>query len=412
MEKKNIFKPVFLVICLMAVMLGTSLTVNAAGYRLNKTSLSLNVRSTYTLSVNTKNKITWKSSDASIASVSSGGKVTARKPGTAYVTARFGRKARKCKVVVFSAKINAASKSIRVNKSFNLKVRGKAVSGWSSSDARIASVTSAGKVTGKKTGTCMVYAYIGNSRLSCKVTVTKKSGTKIPAGSTQTSVLIAHRGARNQEPENTIPSFELAAREGYKAIECDVRETKDGALVISHDASLLRMCGVDRLISGLTLKQIRRYRIISGNGAEKYQNLKIPTLEEYLKVCNQYKCIPVIEVKSPMSKKGIKKLYRTISGSVKPPVVISFSTKILVSLRKYDPHLSLQKVSKTWSQSLLDTCKRYKFALSLEDTAFSAQNVKKAHNAGLKIGVWLAENKSQILKFRSMGADYITVDSL
>ncbi len=410
MEKKKLFRAILLIICLLTVMLGTSLTVNAADDKLNKTSLSLNVRSTYTLSVNTKNKITWKSGNSSIVSVSPGGKVTAKKPGTAYVTARIGSKTQKCKVVVFSAKINAASKSVEVNKSFQLKVSGGAVSRWKSSDSRIASVTSSGKVTGRKTGTCIIYAYIGNSRLSCKATVTKKSGTKVPAGGTKTAVLIAHRGAGNREPENTIPSFQLAAREGYRAIECDVRETKDGALVISHDASLLRMCGVDRQISDLTLKQIRRYRIISGNGAEKYQNLKIPTLEEYLKVCNQYKCTPVIEVKTPMSEKGIKKLYNTISGSVKPPVVISFSTKILVSLRKYDSHLSLQKVSKTWSQSLLDTCKRYRFDLSLGDTAFSVQNAKKVHQAGLKAGVWLAENKSQILKFRSMGADYITVN--
>lgn len=410
MEKKNIFKSVLMVLCLVAVMFGTSLTVNAAGYKLSKTSLSLNTGSTYTLSVNTKYKITWKSSAPSIVSVSSGGKVTARKPGTAYVTARFGSRILKCKIVVFSAKINASSKSIEINKSFYLKVSGKTVFRWSSSDTRIASVTSTGRVTGKKAGTCTIYAYVGNSRLSCKVTVTKKTVAGTPAGSEQTAVLIAHRGACHQAPENTIPSFELAARQGYKAMECDVRETKDGALVISHDASLLRTCGADRLISDLTLKQIRRYRIISGNGVEKYQNLKIPTLEEYLKVCNQYQCTPVIEIKSPMSEQGIKKLYGTRSGSVKPPVVISFSTKILASLRKYDSRLSLQKISKTWSQSLLDTCKKYKFDLSLQDTAFTVQNVKSVHSAKLKISVWVAENKSQILKFKSMGADYITVN--
>ena len=405
-KKSKGLSALLILLCLTAVIFGSALTVNAAGYRLNRTSLSLNKGSSYVLTVNTKSKITWKSSASSVVSVASNGKVTARKTGTAYVTAKSAGRTLKCKVTVFYAKMDASSKSVEEGKSFSLKVSGKTVSKWSSSDTGIASVTSSGKVTSKKPGKCTIYAYVGNSRLSCTVTVTKKKAT-VSSGSAQ---LIAHRGAYYQAPENTIPSFQLAARQGYKAIECDVRETKDGALVISHDASLLRSCGIDALISNLTLKQIRQYRIISGNGIGKYPNLKIPTLEEYLKVCNQYKCTPVIEIKSPMSEKGIKKLYNTISGSVKSPVVISFSTKILVSLRKYNSRLSLQKISKTWSQSLLDTCKKYKFDVSLQDTAFTAQNVKSVHNAKLKIGVWVAENQSQILKYKKMGADYITVN--
>ena len=398
------------IVCLFAIIWGTALTVSAAGYKLNRTALNLNRGSSYALTVNTKNKITWKSSAPSVVSVAANGKVTAKKPGIAYVTASFQKQKLKCKITVFSAKINASSKSVETGKSFVLKVSGKKVSKWSSSNAGIASVSSSGKVTAKKTGKCSIYAYVGNSRLSCTVTVTPKTASQKPAVSTDAIKLIAHRGAYHQAPENTVPSFRLAASQGYNYIECDVRETKDGALVISHDASLLRACGVDVMISDLTLKQVRRYAISHGNGIKKYRNLKIPTLKEYLAVCNQYRCTPVIEVKSPISEKGIKKLSQALSGSVKAPVVISFSTKTLIALRKDHPNLSLQKLSKTWSSSLLKTCRKYKFDVSLQSTAFTLENAKIVHKAGLKIGVWVAETQPQIRSYKSKGADFITVN--
>ncbi|MBO5477932.1 MAG: hypothetical protein J6A15_09305 [Clostridia bacterium] len=53
---------------------------------------------------------------------------------------------------------------------------------------------------------------------------------------------VAHRGLFNKEdiPENSIKAFELCVQKGY-AIELDVNMTKDGYLVVFHDANLKRM---------------------------------------------------------------------------------------------------------------------------------------------------------------------------
>ena len=50
--------------------------------------------------------------------------------------------------------------------------------------------------------------------------------------------ICAHRGANSTHPENTLPAFEEAIRLGAHMIELDVRQTKDGHLVLMHDATI------------------------------------------------------------------------------------------------------------------------------------------------------------------------------
>ena len=55
---------------------------------------------------------------------------------------------------------------------------------------------------------------------------------------------VAHRGASADRPENTVPAFELAIAQRADVVECDVRRTSDGVLLLMHDAT------VDRTTSG------------------------------------------------------------------------------------------------------------------------------------------------------------------
>lgn len=86
---------------------------------------------------------------------------------------------------------------------------------------------------------------------------------------------IAHRGLHNDEiPENSIPAFLMAAAKGY-AIENDIHITADGEIVVFHDGTAKRMCGVDKKIEEMTFSEIRELRL-------KNTNEKIPTLRECL----------------------------------------------------------------------------------------------------------------------------------
>lgn len=87
---------------------------------------------------------------------------------------------------------------------------------------------------------------------------------------------IAHRGIFDNKiiPENSILAFQKALRLQIP-IEFDVRITKDEHVIVFHDHNLKRMCGVDLEVEDLTLKEIKKMKLLSTNE-------NIPTLEEVL----------------------------------------------------------------------------------------------------------------------------------
>lgn len=88
-----------------------------------------------------------------------------------------------------------------------------------------------------------------------------------PSISTEPLKLIAHRGGIVDEryAENSASSLEAAIRSGYWMAEVDIRESKDGHLVVQHDPDFKRFYGVDRRVSEMTWDEIARLRATPGN---------------------------------------------------------------------------------------------------------------------------------------------------
>ncbi|MES2595327.1 MAG: glycerophosphodiester phosphodiesterase family protein [Verrucomicrobiota bacterium] len=95
--------------------------------------------------------------------------------------------------------------------------------------------------------------------------------------------LCAHRGAMSTHPENTIPALEEAARLGAQMIEFDIQLTKDGALVLMHDATVDRTTDGKGKVSDLKLAEIKALDAGSKMDA-KFAGTRIPTFEEALAV--------------------------------------------------------------------------------------------------------------------------------
>lgn len=174
------------------------ITVNAkvipvSSITLSKTELALTEGDSETLTATVKpddatdKTVTWSSSDQTVASVDAAGKVTAKKAGTATITAKAGDKTATCKINV-EAKVIPVS-SITLDKSELTLTEGdsetltatvkpddatdKTVT-WSSSDQTVASVDAAGKVTANKAGSATITAKAGEQSVSCEVTVKQK----------------------------------------------------------------------------------------------------------------------------------------------------------------------------------------------------------------------------------------------
>lgn len=140
----------------------------------------------YTLSlkgITGEHTVKWSVSDSSKLSLSSASKtsvkVTGKAAGTAYVYATINGSKRACtKIKVEELAISKGEVGLTKGNTYTLKVLNKA-SGvattrtvtWSSSNASVASVSSAGKVTAVSAGTAKIYASIGGVKFVCDVTV-------------------------------------------------------------------------------------------------------------------------------------------------------------------------------------------------------------------------------------------------
>lgn len=141
--------------------------------KLNKTRAYVTKGESLQLSVSkAKGKIRWSSSRKSIVKVSTKGKVTGVKKGTATVTALVGGKKYNCKVTVETPSISSKSISLEEGDSTDLTMRGtKQKVSWSSSNKNVATVSKSGIVYGKSTGTARVTAKVGNKKYTCNVKV-------------------------------------------------------------------------------------------------------------------------------------------------------------------------------------------------------------------------------------------------
>lgn len=122
----------------------------------------------------------------------------------------------------------------------------------------------------------------------------------------------AHRGLHSQDksiPENSLSAFAAAAKEGY-GIELDIQLSKDGQVVVFHDDTLERVCGVQGRVDGFTYDELCQYRL--HNTQEQ-----IPLLTQVFEVVNS--TVPlIIELKTGPNNNALCeaaiKLMREYSG--------------------------------------------------------------------------------------------------
>lgn len=96
-------------------------------------------------------------------------------------------------------------------------------------------------------------------------------------------LVAAHRGERHTTPENTLTAFQKAIGLGVDMIETDVRMTKDGELVIMHDADVARTTDGAGLVADMTLAEFKALN--AADGYPEFAPEAPPTLRETLALC-------------------------------------------------------------------------------------------------------------------------------
>ena len=172
-KEKKISKVVtfMLMLCLMFTLIPS--TTYASTLRMKNTNPEVYVGKTIQLKLlGTSKKAKWVSGNTSIATVNSKGVVKAKKPGYVTIRATVGNKIAKAGVLVNKPKLNKYVVTLNKGETFTLKLTGASVKKWSSSNSKVASVSSNGKVKalagGNTTITCVNSS--GYSR-TCKIIV-------------------------------------------------------------------------------------------------------------------------------------------------------------------------------------------------------------------------------------------------
>jgi len=149
-------------------------------------------------------------------------------------------------------------------------------------------------------------------------------------------LIIGHRGASREAPENTLESFCLAWKLGADGIEADFRLTADGQIVCMHDETTARTTGVDLRTADTTLKELRQLDAGLWKGAA-WSGVIIPTLTEVLAAIPYHTWL-FIEIKS--GPEIIAPLERVLQASGLTPErirLLSFSAPLIEELKQRLP---------------------------------------------------------------------------
>jgi glycerophosphoryl diester phosphodiesterase len=234
--------------------------------------------------------------------------------------------------------------------------------------------------------------------------------------------IIAHRGLSGIERENTCPAFLAAANRSYFGIETDVHTTKDGKFVIIHDETTDRVSlGTNNVnVEENDYDAVKDIILPDLDSSFDRQDIRIPLLSEYIKICKKYEKICVLEVKNHFSEDDIKRLVEEIKalGYIENVTFISFDFENCVNLRKLLPENDVQwliykeKLTEEILKSLIDTLTQNKLNLDIYYKLLTKEVIDELHKNGIKVNCWTCDEKDVAEKLTSLGIDYITTNIL
>ena len=228
--------------------------------------------------------------------------------------------------------------------------------------------------------------------------------------------LFAHRGSRFEYDENTLPAFKASYDAGLRGFETDIRMTRDGALVITHDSSLERTTNGTGTVEEKTEAEIRQLATKQGNKMMFLDEL-LEFLEgkEGLYVEFEMKTKPEALYPEERLHAYCDKLYDAVMA-VKPAdatfVFTSGDYRGLRYLQAKHPGVDLLLItSKPCNDETIDFSKAVGIKrLSCTMDGTSRKAVKKAHKEGLIVSLWPGQSVEDFMLGAYLGCDYMCTD--
>lgn len=218
-------------------------------------------------------------------------------------------------------------------------------------------------------------------------------------------MIIAHRGASGEFPENTLAAFRAAIDAGAQMCELDVQLSADGVAMVIHDDTVDRTTGRRGAVGAMSVAELQRLDAGRKFGAA-FAGERIPTLEEVLGLVKG-RCALNVELKDAGVKGEVCRLLRA-HDALAETIVSSFQWQSLAAARELEPALRLGVLADRRAGAMLQA------AIELRATSVNPRYdmvrpalVERAHRAGLKVLVWTIDKAARMRQMMAMGVDGI-----
>ena len=215
--------------------------------------------------------------------------------------------------------------------------------------------------------------------------------------------IFAHRGASGYAPENTLPAFELAEKQGADGIELDVQLTRDREVVVIHDERIDRTSTETGYVRDYTLEELRSFSF--HNNMKEYMGVKIPLLREVLELVKPGKMEVNIELKTGIFwYPGIEeKTMETVKAAGMEDRVIysSFNHYSVQKIRSLDRDA---QTAYLYSDVMLDV-EKYAEETGVQGLhpavyhMYMSDFMKRYKDSGMKVRVWTVNEERDMKKF-------------
>lgn len=229
---------------------------------------------------------------------------------------------------------------------------------------------------------------------------------------------IAHRGAGKLAPENTLAALRLGASHGYRAFECDVKLSADGAPFLLHDATLNRTTSGQGAASEKTWAELSR--LDAGRWhSNTYAGEPLPRLDAIASYCLRNDFSLNIEIKpTPGDEVQTGRVVAATTAALwvqhpAKPLLSSFSVGALNAAMDAAPNLPrallLDKLPVDWfatAQSL--GCAAVVTHFSVMD----ASVIQRLHDAGMRAMVYTVNDAKEAQRLLALGIDGVITDAV
>ncbi len=227
-------------------------------------------------------------------------------------------------------------------------------------------------------------------------------------------IIVGHRGAKAEAPENTVISFEAAYKVGIRHFELDIQLSKDGELIVIHDNSVDRTTGVKGKVADLNAAELTA--LDAGHHIPPwYAPAPIPTLGEVLDAIPEFQSIQ-FEVKTD-SRGRLNTLCnrlveliqkRQLFGRI---VVTSSNTWVLQQVKRLNQTIDTGYVAQKRFPSPVQTAIKLNCSLlALYHKLADEELIRDCQKAGILVSTWTVNTIPEINALQAIGVHSVITD--